>query len=114
MNSAIELESLLDQPVEAQLAANTLFSAFKCSLVLILSHNPTEQRLVLIAAAGQDASTLSPNFRHSLTRGLVGRAIRAHRSLIRPGQRSSFNPRKILENNRTNPKWLSRSFTMDI
>ena len=77
-----ELESLLDQPVEAQLAANTLFSAFKCSLVLILSHNPTEQRLVLIAAAGQDASNLSPNFRHSLTRGLVGRAIRARRSLI--------------------------------
>ncbi len=77
-----ELESLLDQPVEAQLAANTLYTAFKCSLVLILSHSPNEQRLVLIAAAGRDANTLSPNFRHSLTRGLVGRAIRARRSLI--------------------------------
>jgi putative nucleotidyltransferase with HDIG domain len=77
-----ELESLLDQPVEAQLAANTLYSAFKCSLVLILSHNPSEQRLMLIAAAGRDATCLSPNFRHSLTRGLIGRAIRARRSLI--------------------------------
>ena len=77
-----QLESLLDQPVEAQLAANTLYNAFKCSLVAIMVHNPSEQRLVLHAASGADAATLSQNFRHSLTRGLVGRAIRAHRPLV--------------------------------
>ena len=78
-----QLESLLDQPVEAQLAANTLYNAFKCSLVLIMTHNPSDQRLVLNAASGPDAATLPQNFRHSLTRGLVGRAIRAHRPLVR-------------------------------
>lgn len=78
-----QLESLLDQPVEAQLAANTLYNAFKCSLVAIMTHNPSDQRLVLIAASGPDAASLPQNFRHSLTRGLVGRAIRAHRPLVR-------------------------------
>ncbi len=77
-----QLESLLDLPVEAQLAANTLHNAFKCTLVLILIHNPAEQRLVLTAAAGPASSELSPNFRHSLTRGLIGRAIRSRRPLI--------------------------------
>lgn len=77
-----ELEGLLDQPVEAQLAASTLNSAFKCNLTLIFVHNPIEQRLVLVASAGTDSTNLSQHYRHSLTRGLVGRAIRARRSLI--------------------------------
>ncbi len=77
-----QLESMLDQPVEAQLAANMLCTAFKCSLAAILVHNPIEQRLVLTAASGEDSVSLSQKYRHSLTRGLVGRAIRAHRSLV--------------------------------
>jgi HD-GYP domain-containing protein (c-di-GMP phosphodiesterase class II) len=77
-----QLDSLLDLPVEAQLAANTLYKTFKCNLTLILVNNPAEQRLVLLAASGPDAASISPNYRHSLTRGLVGRAVRSHRPLI--------------------------------
>ncbi|MBI4928767.1 MAG: GAF domain-containing protein [Anaerolineae bacterium] len=77
-----QLENLLDLPVEAQLAANTLAGAFKCSLAMVLVNNPSEQRLVLMSAAGPDATNLSPNYRHSLTRGLVGRSIRVRRPLI--------------------------------
>lgn len=89
-----QLENLLDQPVEAQLAANTLHAVFKCNLVLVLFHNPAEQRLQLMAAAGPDAQGLSANFRHSLTRGLVGRAIRARRPLI---TQDSNDPNQVVE-----------------
>jgi putative nucleotidyltransferase with HDIG domain len=77
-----KLESISELPIEAQLATATLQTTLRCSLACILIHAPIEQRLVLLASSGPDAHLLPPNFRHSLTHGLVGRAIRAHKILM--------------------------------
>jgi putative nucleotidyltransferase with HDIG domain len=89
------LEHLSELPVEAQLAATTVQAALKCGLACIMIHSPIENRLILLASAGPDIHAVSPHYRHSLTRGLMGRAIRSRKTLINqdgaPFQVSSEN-----------------------
>lgn len=78
-----QLETLEDIPVEAQLAANFLHQSLHPSLCMVLGFSPASQRLQLLAVAGADAGLIPPGFQHSITRGLIGRAIRARKTLLR-------------------------------
>lgn len=88
----LKLESLADAPLAAQLAAVTLHANLRCSLACIFANSPLEQRLILLASAGPASSSLPPNYRHSLTRGLVGRAVRSQKALIDPDSKEDTAP----------------------
>lgn len=77
-----KLENLTEIPVAAQIAATTLQKVLKCGLVCLLVYAPFEQRLVVLTTAGPLAHLIPPGYRHSTTRNLVGRAIRARKTLL--------------------------------
>lgn len=81
-----QLETMEDIPVEAQLAANVLHQTLHTSLCMVLGYSPASQRLQLLAVAGPDASLIPLGFQHSITRGLIGRAIRSRKTLLRHHQ----------------------------
>jgi GAF domain-containing protein len=77
-----QLETLLDQPVAAQLAANTLERAMDCSYVCLLIHEPERQEFVALAAAGKMAKLIPAGYRQHVTRGMIGRVTRLRKTQI--------------------------------
>jgi len=72
----IELESVLDAPVSAQLTANAVFSALGGTLTSIFQYDAEHDELVMLAASGPLSSTLPPGYRQRTSDGLIGRAAR--------------------------------------
>jgi HD-GYP domain-containing protein (c-di-GMP phosphodiesterase class II) len=77
-----ELENVLDPPVSAQMAARSIYSALDPALCVIYSYEPDKNEFIALASAGVYANTLPPDYRHSGTRGLIGRAARLRRSQL--------------------------------
>ena len=71
-----QLESELDPPVAAQLAANTLERAMECSFVALMSPENGGQEYVVLASAGKVTSLIPPGYRQDANRGLIGRTHR--------------------------------------
>lgn len=75
----------LDYPIEAPLAAQymakTLYKLLNCSLVCILSLQPAEQRLRVLAASGPDAYLLPGTMQLIPNEGLLGFAMVEQRTI---------------------------------
>lgn len=72
----LELESVLDPPVSAQLTANAICSALGTALASIFLYEPESDELVMLATSGPLATNLPPGYRQGLDSGLMGRAAR--------------------------------------
>ncbi len=77
-----QLESQIDQPVAAQLAVNSLERALNCSLVCLYLHEPDQKEFMLLAAAGRQMKIVEPEYRQSVTKGVMGRAARQRKTQI--------------------------------
>ncbi|MBI5965440.1 MAG: GAF domain-containing protein [Chloroflexi bacterium] len=77
-----QLENQLDQPVAAQLAVNTLERALKCSLASLYIHEPEQKEFMLLAAAGEQTSTIPAGYRQNVSEGVIGRAVRQRKTQI--------------------------------
>ena len=77
-----QLESQLDQPVAAQLAANTLERALNCSLAMIFVHEPEKKEFNLFASAGRQTSLIPTGYRQRASDGVIGRALRQRKTQI--------------------------------
>ncbi len=77
-----QVETILDQPVAAQLAVNTLERAIDCSYVCLLIHEPERREFVALVSAGRMAKKIPPGYRQHVTRGMIGRAIRLRKTQI--------------------------------
>ena len=77
-----QLETRLDLPVAAQLAVNVLERAIRCSYVSLLIHEPDRKEFVTFASAGRLAKLIPPGYRQSVTRGMIGRAVRLRKTQI--------------------------------
>jgi HD-GYP domain-containing protein (c-di-GMP phosphodiesterase class II)/GAF domain-containing protein len=78
----LELESVLDPPVSAQLTANAIFNTLGGSLASILQYDREHEELVTLAASGPLSSALPPGHRQQASEGLVGRAARLRRTQL--------------------------------
>lgn len=78
----LELESLLDPPVSAQLTANAIFSSVGGSLIAVLKFDPQQDDLVTLATSGPQSNTIPPGYRQKVSLGLIGRAARLRRSQL--------------------------------
>lgn len=78
----LELETVLDPPVSAQLTANAVQSALGGDLCAILEYDPDKNELNLIAASGPAAHCIPPGYRQSAQTGLLGRTARLRRSQL--------------------------------
>src|SRR5258708_27238236 len=59
----LELESILDPPLSAQLTANAIVSALDGTLTAIFLYDPEQDALAMLAAIGPLSSTLPPVYR---------------------------------------------------
>lgn len=82
MELSQQLENQLDQPVAAQLAANSLERALNCDLARLFLHEPDQKEFMLLAAAGRQTSHISPGFRQNVSIGVLGRAARQRKTQI--------------------------------
>ncbi len=82
MELSQQLENQLDQPVAAQLAANSLERALSCDLVCLFIHEPDQKEFMLLAATGRQTNHIPPGFRHSISTGVLGRAVRQRKTQI--------------------------------
>ena len=82
MELSQQLENQLDQPVAAQLAVSTLERAVNCDLVCLFIHEPDDQEFMLLAAAGKQTNLIPLGFRQSVSRGVMGRAVRQRKTQI--------------------------------
>jgi putative nucleotidyltransferase with HDIG domain len=82
MELSQQLENQLDQPVAAQLAANSLERAISCDLVCLFVHEPDEKEFMLLATAGKQTNLIPSGFRQSISEGVLGRTIRQRKTQI--------------------------------
>lgn len=78
----LELESVLDPPVSAQLTANAIFNALGGTLVIIWRYDHKGDDLVAIATSGPQSGSVPAGYRQITSRGLVGRAARLRRAQL--------------------------------
>jgi HD-GYP domain-containing protein (c-di-GMP phosphodiesterase class II)/GAF domain-containing protein len=78
----LELKSVLDPPVSAQLTANAIFNSLGGGLVSILQFDQKQDELVAIATSGPQSSSVPPGYRQKTCRGLLGRAARLRRTQL--------------------------------
>lgn len=77
-----QLETLLDEPVAAQLAMNTLEHGIECSYVCFYLHDPERSEFAALASAGKHASLIPPGYRQEAAKGVIGRAARLRKTQI--------------------------------
>ncbi len=77
-----QLETLLDQPVAAQLVVNTLERGIACSYVCLYVIDNERNEFVALASAGQMTHIIPPGYRQNVKRGVMGRAARLRKTQI--------------------------------
>lgn len=77
-----QLETLLDEPVIAQLAVNTLERGIDCSYVCLYIHDEERNEFIALASTGKKAHLLQPGYRQNSARGILGRAARLQKTQI--------------------------------
>lgn len=75
-------ETLLDEPVAAQLAVNTLERGIDCSYVCLYLQDMERNEFIVLASAGKQASLIPPGYRQNITRGIMGRAARLRKTQV--------------------------------
>jgi putative nucleotidyltransferase with HDIG domain len=78
----LELESILEPAVSAQLTANAIYNAFSSPLSAVLQYDAEREELVLLAASGPLTGNLPSGYRQGIGRGLIGRAARLRRTQL--------------------------------
>jgi HD-GYP domain-containing protein (c-di-GMP phosphodiesterase class II)/putative methionine-R-sulfoxide reductase with GAF domain len=78
----LELESILDPPVSAQLTANAIFNAIGGTLTVVMQYDQEHDDLITLATSGPQSSSIPPGFRQKTTQGLIGRAARLRRTQL--------------------------------
>jgi len=74
-----QLEAQLDQPVAAQLAANTLQRALECKHVAVFENEIERREFSIMSSAG---NFLPPGYRQSASQGLLGRTLRLRKTQV--------------------------------
>jgi len=92
-----QLENQLDQPVSAQLAANTLEKALSCSLASIYVHEPDRHEFALLASAGPRTNLIPAAYRQNTSRGMLGRAVRQRKTQIVNDVRSESHTLDLID-----------------
>jgi HD-GYP domain-containing protein (c-di-GMP phosphodiesterase class II)/putative methionine-R-sulfoxide reductase with GAF domain len=82
MELSQQLENQLDQPVAAQMAVSSLERALNCDLVCLFIHEPDQQEFMLLAAAGKQTNLIPSGYRQSVSKGVLGRAVRQRKTQI--------------------------------
>ena len=82
MELSQQLENQLDQPVAAQLTANSLERALHCDLVSLFVHESDRKEFMLLAAAGRQTNLIPTGFRQSISKGALGRAVRQRKTQV--------------------------------
>ncbi len=77
-----QLETLLDEPVAAQLAINTLERGIDCSYACLCLQDLERNEFIVLASAGKKANLIPPGYRQNLTRGIMGRAARLRKTQV--------------------------------
>ena len=77
-----QLETLLDEPVAAQLAVNMLERGIECSYVCFYLHDLERNEFVALASAGKQTNLIPPGYRQSATKGVIGRVARLRKTQI--------------------------------
>ena len=78
----LELETVLDPPVSAQLTANAVQATIGGTLCAVLQYEPERNEMTVLAASGPNANIIPPGYRQSIQTGLIGRAARLRRSQL--------------------------------
>jgi putative nucleotidyltransferase with HDIG domain len=78
----LELESVLDAPVSAQLTVNAIYNLLGGNLVAIFQMDNEQEDLVMMAASGALSATIPPAYRQNPNKGLIGRAARLRRTQL--------------------------------
>ncbi len=77
-----QFETLLDEPVAAQLAVNTLERGIDCSYVCLYLQDIERKEFIVLASAGKKANLIPPGYRQNLTGGIMGRAARLRKTQL--------------------------------
>ncbi len=86
-----QLETLLDQPVAAQLVVNTLERGIACSYVCLYTIDEERNEFVVMASAGQMTHLIPPGYRQNVKRGIMGRAARLRKTQVSNDTRLDFD-----------------------
>lgn len=78
----LELETVLDPPVSAQLTANAVQSALGGALCAVLEYDHERAEMALLAASGPASHSIPPGYRQNNQTGLIGRTARLRRSQL--------------------------------
>ena len=77
-----QFETLLDEPVAAQLAVNTLERGINCTYVCLYLHEAEQNEFVVLASAGKKAGLIPPGYHQNLAHGIIGRAARLRKTQV--------------------------------
>lgn len=77
-----QLETLLDEPVAAQLAVNTLERGIDCSYVCLYVPDSERKEFIVLASAGKKSGLIPPGYRQNPARGIIGRAARLRKTQV--------------------------------
>ncbi|PKN94904.1 MAG: hypothetical protein CVU44_03615 [Chloroflexi bacterium HGW-Chloroflexi-6] len=78
----LELETVLDPPVSAQLTANAVQTTLGGELCAVLEFDSERNEMSLLATSGPAAHSIPPGYRQGTQSGLIGRAARLRRSQL--------------------------------
>lgn len=78
----LELETVLDPPVSAQLTANAVNAAMNGLMCAIMQYDSERHEMTVLASSGPTAGLIPPGYRQSIQHGLIGRAARLRRTQL--------------------------------
>ena len=77
-----QLDAQLDEPVAAQLVVNAMQKALNAELAAIFMYDAEMKEAVALASAGEQRHAFPVEYRQSIKRGVIGRAIRTRKTQI--------------------------------
>jgi putative methionine-R-sulfoxide reductase with GAF domain len=77
-----ELDDQYDDPVAAQLVANSIARYFKIDIVAVFLYDIESQEAVVLASAGKIKANISSGYRQKISRGMLGRTARLRKTQI--------------------------------
>lgn len=78
----LELETVLDPPVSAQLTANAVQSILGGTLCTVLEYDDERNEMAVLASSGPNAHNIPPEHRQDIQVGVIGRTARLRRTQL--------------------------------
>lgn len=75
----LELETVLDPPVSAQLTANAVNTALGGLMCIVMQFDAEKNEMTVLAASGSAANVIPPGYRQNTQNGIIGRVARLRR-----------------------------------